>query len=342
MSTTPHTGPSEARALEVLADEMERDGLSSLARDCREGCSAVLAAPLRAMLAFAAEHATPPPGWRLVPCEPTEAMLEAGEAAPLIALGNGQYREPRPETVWSAMLAAAPDAPAAPTKDESSDVRGMVAIPAGMKSWRGGDDAPEDWDGGVALLRDGTRWTPGHAARWRHDQNAGDIIAYTPKPTPDPMADARTRPDFMGYVDATPEQSSTEEDTSIVQALIRVGFCASAGEAQRLIRGGGAYVNGEKVPSPLCVVRLGDRISAGRKHHATLAATSDHTSGFVATKPVTDGERQARALGRREALEEAARVAEEYPTSVSKPIGQSIAKRIRALANADASAEGRP
>lgn len=61
-------------------------------------------------------HAAPkvagvPDGYALVPREPTEAMLDAATDVPMVALGNGQYRDPPPCYVWSAMLAAAPSAP---------------------------------------------------------------------------------------------------------------------------------------------------------------------------------------------------------------------------------------
>jgi tyrosyl-tRNA synthetase len=58
----------------------------------------------------------------------------------------------------------------------------------------------------------------------------------------------------------------------IVDALIGLGFCASKGEARRLIAGGGARVNGEKVLSEADVVSVAAdvRLSAGKKHHGIL------------------------------------------------------------------------
>jgi hypothetical protein len=63
-----------------------------------------------------------------------------------------------------------------------------VTVPAGMKAWHGGDAAPDDWDGGPLLLRNG-EWDNGQAGNdWRHteltvEDSDSDIIAYTPKPT---------------------------------------------------------------------------------------------------------------------------------------------------------------
>lgn len=58
----------------------------------------------------------------------------------------------------------------------------------------------------------------------------------------------------------------------IVDALVGLGFCASKGEARRLIKGGGARVEGEKVEDEGLVVPVAQpvRVSAGRKHHGIL------------------------------------------------------------------------
>ena len=59
----------------------------------------------------------------------------------------------------------------------------------------------------------------------------------------------------------------------IVDALIGLGFCASKGEARRLIAGGGARVDNEKVvDEALTIVMSGIpvRVSAGKKHHGLL------------------------------------------------------------------------
>jgi len=60
---------------------------------------------------------------------------------------------------------------------------------------------------------------------------------------------------------------------NIVDALIGLGFCASKGEARRLIAGGGARVDGEKVANELLTITMAAqpiRVSAGKKHHGLL------------------------------------------------------------------------
>jgi tyrosyl-tRNA synthetase len=60
---------------------------------------------------------------------------------------------------------------------------------------------------------------------------------------------------------------------AIIDALVALGFAASKGEARRLIKGGGARVEGEKVDDEALVILVGDtpiRISSGKKHHGLL------------------------------------------------------------------------
>jgi tyrosyl-tRNA synthetase len=59
----------------------------------------------------------------------------------------------------------------------------------------------------------------------------------------------------------------------LLDALIGLSFCASKGEARRLIAGGGARVDGEKVADETFTITMaGDpvRVSAGKKHHGLL------------------------------------------------------------------------
>ncbi|WP_298093312.1 tyrosine--tRNA ligase [uncultured Sphingomonas sp.] len=59
----------------------------------------------------------------------------------------------------------------------------------------------------------------------------------------------------------------------IVDALVGLGFAKSKGEARRLVAGGGARVEGEKIDSDTAVIAVGQgivRISAGKKHHGLL------------------------------------------------------------------------
>jgi len=59
----------------------------------------------------------------------------------------------------------------------------------------------------------------------------------------------------------------------IVDALVDLGLCASKGEARRMIKGGGARIDNEKVEDENTVIAVSGapiRISAGKKHHGLL------------------------------------------------------------------------
>lgn len=62
---------------------------------------------------------------------------------------------------------------------------------------------------------------------------------------------------------------------AVVDALIGLGFAKSKGEARRLIAGGGARVDGEKISDETAVITVaGDvRLSAGKKHHGIIRAS---------------------------------------------------------------------
>jgi tyrosyl-tRNA synthetase len=62
------------------------------------------------------------------------------------------------------------------------------------------------------------------------------------------------------------------DSIALVDALVALGFAASRGEAKRLIKGGGARVDGEAVRDEAAdiVVGQGVRISAGKKLHGIL------------------------------------------------------------------------
>ncbi|KTF69584.1 tyrosine--tRNA ligase [Sphingomonas sp. HT-1] len=61
-------------------------------------------------------------------------------------------------------------------------------------------------------------------------------------------------------------------EIAIVDALVSLGFCASKGEARRLIKGGGARIDGVKVEEEATMVAVTRevRLSAGKKHHGVL------------------------------------------------------------------------
>jgi tyrosyl-tRNA synthetase len=64
---------------------------------------------------------------------------------------------------------------------------------------------------------------------------------------------------------------------AVVDALVALGLCASKGEARRLIKGGGARIDGEKVEDEGACVTIGEtpvRVSAGRKNHGLLTPLS--------------------------------------------------------------------
>ncbi len=58
----------------------------------------------------------------------------------------------------------------------------------------------------------------------------------------------------------------------VVDALVALGLAASKGEARRLIKGGGARIDGERVADDAVtiVVTAPVRVSAGKKHHGLL------------------------------------------------------------------------
>lgn len=73
--------------------------------------------------------------------------------------------------------------------------------------------------------------------------------------------------------EALPTHAVTGGSIAIVDALVALGFAASKGEARRLIKGGGARVDGAKVEDEAMVVTVageGVRISAGKKNHGLL------------------------------------------------------------------------
>jgi tyrosyl-tRNA synthetase len=62
-------------------------------------------------------------------------------------------------------------------------------------------------------------------------------------------------------------------EISILDALIGIGFCASKGEAKRLVAGGGARINDEPIKDVGFTISLNDQdmnISAGKKKHGLL------------------------------------------------------------------------
>ncbi len=66
-----------------------------------------------------------------------------------------------------------------------------------------------------------------------------------------------------------------EPNILLVDALIALGFATSKGDARRLIKGGGARVNGEKIADESFSIAVGPetiRLSAGKKLHGTIVS----------------------------------------------------------------------
>jgi tyrosyl-tRNA synthetase len=72
--------------------------------------------------------------------------------------------------------------------------------------------------------------------------------------------------------DALPTHAVTGGSIAAVDALVGLGFAASKGEARRLIKGGGARVDGEKITDEAQQIAVAApvRLSAGKKHHGLL------------------------------------------------------------------------
>ncbi|MHA6722676.1 tyrosine--tRNA ligase [Sphingomonas sp. RS2018] len=93
------------------------------------------------------------------------------------------------------------------------------------------------------------------------------------RPAADEAAETARRTFEEGASGATlPTLSVAGGRIGIVDALIGLGFAASKGEARRLVAGGGARVDGEKVAdeSTMILVSAPVRLSAGKKHHGLL------------------------------------------------------------------------
>ncbi len=77
-----------------------------------------------------------------------------------------------------------------------------------------------------------------------------------------------------GSGDDLPTHEVPSGSIALVDALVALGFSASKGEAKRLIRGGGARVDGVAVADEAAVLTVTDsvRVSSGKKLHGVLTA----------------------------------------------------------------------
>lgn len=79
-----------------------------------------------------------------------------------------------------------------------------------------------------------------------------------------------------GSGDDLPVFTVETSEISILDALVGIGFCASKGEAKRLVAGGGARVDDEPIKDAGHMVPIADqdvKISAGKKKHGLLRKT---------------------------------------------------------------------
>jgi tyrosyl-tRNA synthetase len=88
-------------------------------------------------------------------------------------------------------------------------------------------------------------------------------------------AEATARKTFEGggTGENLPNLTVEGDAISIVDALTGLGFAMSKGEARRLIKGGGARIDGIQVSDEAAMIMVGDmsvRVSAGKKLHGTV------------------------------------------------------------------------
>ncbi|MFS0771098.1 tyrosine--tRNA ligase [Sphingomonas sp. 1P08PE] len=79
-----------------------------------------------------------------------------------------------------------------------------------------------------------------------------------------------------GAGESLPTLAIERDSIAVVDALVGLGFAKSRGEARRLIAGGGARIDGEKVVDDTALVTVQDksvRLSAGKKLHGLLTKT---------------------------------------------------------------------
>ena len=103
--------------------------------------------------------------------------------------------------------------------------------------------------------------------------DAATALCRGPDAARDAAATARKTFDEGGAGEDLPTLTVAEPSISLVGALVGLGLAASNGEAKRLIKGGGARVDGDQMHDEASVVAVGNtpvRISAGKKLHGVL------------------------------------------------------------------------
>ncbi|MEP4944056.1 MAG: tyrosine--tRNA ligase, partial [Parasphingorhabdus sp.] len=74
-----------------------------------------------------------------------------------------------------------------------------------------------------------------------------------------------------------PTLEVADDTISILNALVDIGFCASKGEAKRMVSGGGARINDAQIKDAGTQISLADgeiKISAGKKKHGIIQRAS--------------------------------------------------------------------
>jgi tyrosyl-tRNA synthetase len=103
--------------------------------------------------------------------------------------------------------------------------------------------------------------------------NAATAMCRGEQAATDAEASARKTFEEGGAGSELPTLTVGSDSLSLVDALVGLGLTASKGEARRMIKGGGARVDGVQVSDEVALVSLGAepvRISAGKKLHGVL------------------------------------------------------------------------
>ncbi len=103
--------------------------------------------------------------------------------------------------------------------------------------------------------------------------NAATALCRGEQAALDAEATARKTFEEGGAGEDLPSLAVASDSISLVDALVGLGLTVSKGEARRMIKGGGARIDGEKVSDEAAVVVLDAapvRISAGKKLHGIL------------------------------------------------------------------------
>jgi len=103
--------------------------------------------------------------------------------------------------------------------------------------------------------------------------DAATSLAHGGKAAKEAAQTARQTFEQGGAGGDLPVHSVDSGEISLIDALVGIGFCASNGEAKRLVAGGGARIDDEPIRDPGHSIAITDRdvkISAGKKKHGLL------------------------------------------------------------------------